>query len=1112
MILPLAALTLSFIPCAQERDTEAERFFRDSVAPILEENCLQCHGSGKKLRGDLWLTRREGLLEGGSRGPVVNLEHPAESLLLAQISYRDEEFRMPPKGKLPDEEIAVLTKWIEDGAQWHPETIFEERSVVEPKRLTKGDGMEGWAYKRPQAHELPTVASIDWPLNGVDHFLLARQEAAGLQPAPEQDRSAWLRRVSYDLTGLPPTPEERTAFLADTDAGAHGRVVDRLLESPHYGERWARHWLDVARYAETNGFERDSDKPQIWRYRDWVVRAFNEDLPYDDFVRMQIAGDELDQVTHDSLLATGFLRLMQWDDEPAEGPVQARYDVLDDIVRTTSEGFLATTLGCARCHDHKGDPVQQTDYYSFMSFFEGLTNYRADGRLVPILSEEEQQAHAESLVRHKDELESSQAELQTLEAEFRQAFAERGKGTARTLLHNLRYRFYRDEFRDLAKFEDLRPEDVGALEGGKFDLSPATRNENYGFIFDGTLRIPEAGSWDVVLDADDGVRLTIGEQVVIEYDRLGGLGTPQRASIELAAGPHPVKLEFFQWVGGAALELSMAPSAANQWRYRFEEPPAGWEQADFDDESWREGRGGFGTQGTPRSEIGTVWNTEDVWLRHAFQWNPAEDLDPVLVGHHDDEMSVYVNGVLAVQTEGYIGDYRVFELSAEAKAALVPGENIIAIRCTQQWGGQYVHARLAPRAHTLAGGLANVAFGRYGLSASRRPDGGDLAQEIRTTGASVLGEKTAKRHAELKDRVRHLERNKPRPPRMANVATETGPRPALMRVHNRGSARAQGKQVPVAFPVCMDDAPAQIPEPAAGAKTSGRRRVLADWIASKDNPLTARVMVNRVWQHHFGLGLVPSSSDFGEFGERPSHPELLDWLAVWFMDNDWSVKQLHRLLLTSAAYRMNSSANADGLAADPTNTLLWHFRPRRLCAEEMRDSILWLTGKLNPTLGGKSIYSIMPAQAMATASRPGASWGKSSEDQLRRRSIYIKSKRSLLTPLLTAFDQADTDIACPLRFVTTSPSQALGLLNGEFSHLRASEFADRIREAAPKDRKGQVHEALQLALGREPQPADMRDALELWEQLISEHAMSEDQARTQICLYVINLSEFVYLD
>ncbi|MFT7679448.1 MAG: hypothetical protein ACI8QC_003450, partial [Planctomycetota bacterium] len=791
---------------------------------------------------------------------------------------------------------------------------------------------------------------------------------------------------------------------------------------------------------------------------------------------------------------------------------QARYDVLDDIVRTTSEGFLATTLGCARCHDHKGDPVLQTDYYSFMSFFEGLTNYKVDGWLVPILSEEEELAHAEALVRHKDELESKQTELQNLEAEFRQAFAERGKGTARTLLHNLSYRFYRDQFRDLAKFEGLRPEDVGELEGGKFDLSPATRTEDYGFIFDGTLRIPHTDSWDVVLDADDGVRLTIDGKVVIEYDRLGGLGTPQRASIDLAAGPHTVKLEFFQWVGGAALELSMAPSSANRWHYRFDEPAAGWELPDFDDKDWLEGPGGFGKQGTPASEIGTDWHTGDIWLRQAFQWDPAKDLDPVLVGHHDDEMSVYVNGVLAVQTEGYIVGYRVFELSEEAKAALVPGENIIAIRCTQQWGGQYVHARLAQRAHTLAGDLASVAFGRYELSASKRPDGGDLAQEIRTTGASVLGEPTAKRHRELKDRVNHLARNKPRPPRMANVATETGPRPALMRVHHRGSARSMGKEVPVAFPVCMDETPAQIPEPAAGAKSSGRRRALADWIASKDNPLTARVMVNRVWQHHFGIGLVPTSSDFGELGERPSHPELLDWLAIWFMDNDWSVKQLHRLLLSSAAYRMSSTAGPEGLAADPTNTLLWHFRQRRLCAEEIRDSILWLTGKLNPTLGGKSIYSMMPAQAMATASRPGASWGKSSEDELRRRSIYIKSKRSLLTPLLMAFDQADTDIACPVRYVTTSPSQALGLLNGEFSQLRAAEFAERIRQAAPDNRQGQVHEALQLALGREPQPADMQDALELWDQLITEHAMTEDQARTQISLYVINLSEFVYLD
>lgn len=1115
-VAPKAALAITLI-AAQSQAQEAapavdSEHFRETIAPLLEAHCLECHGSGERLRGGLWLTSREGFLEGGDSGPTIDAQDPAKSLLLAKISYRDEAHRMPPKGQLAEADQLALQSWVEAGAPWHASVTFPETAETSPERLVKGDGLTGWAYQPLQELEAPATMREDWPRNPVDAFLLARMEEAGLEPAPEIERTGWLRRVSYALTGLPPSPAESAAFLADDSAGAHERVIDRLLASPHYGEHQARRWLDVVRYAETNGFERDADKPEIWRYRDWVVRAFNNDLPYDDFVRMQLAGDELQPVTHDGLIATGFLRLMQWDDEPPEGRVQARYDVLDDIVRTTSEGFLATTIGCARCHDHKGDAIDQTDYYSFMSFFEGLTDYRTEGWLVPILTPAQEREHAEAQKRHAVERAAAEVELLDLENEFRQAFTARGEGAGRTLLEQLSYRFYRHPFRSLDDFEGLRHEDEGDLAGGRFDLSPATRGEDFGFVFEGTLRVPYAGRWTIELDADDGARLTIDGTVAVEYDHLGPLGTPRTASVVLKPGPQPVKLEFFQWVGGAAVRIRMTPVDANLWRTTESEPPSGWEEFGFDDSDWPQGRAGFGREGTPGAEIGTAWKSADLWMRQTFDWDPARDLDPVLVAHHDEDLEAWINGTPALQASGFLRDYGVYELSPKAREALVAGPNSLALHVRNRRGGQYAHGRIVPRAATLSGSLADVAFGRYTLAGSEGAAAKALPERIAADGEQVLGGAAVAQHAELLARVQRLQRNPPRPPAQANIATETGPNPPLMRVHVRGSARAMGDEVPIAFPACIDPSPAAVPAPLPGAQTSGRRRVLADWIASPSNPLTARVAVNRVWQQHFGVGIVPTPGDFGELGERPTHPELLDWLARWFIESGWSMKELHRLLLGSSAYRMDSRGPAPNPSIDPTGSLLSRFRPRRLSAEELRDSILWLGGQLSDRVGGPPFYSMMPAQALATSSQPGNVWGQSSPEDLRRRSIYIKVKRSLLTPLLTAFDLADTDSSCPVRHVTTSPSQALGLLNGEFSQTRAAEFADRLRREHPGQPRAQLERALSLALGRAPNADDLETAETLLATLQTRHAMDESQALDQVCLFVQNLSEFLYLD
>ena len=388
---PLIAALIALIAPAPSR-ADGPSF--EAVRPILEEHCFGCHGGGEKLRGNLDLTRRAGALRGGDFGPAVDLEFPEASVLLEAIRY--ESLEMPPSGQLDQATIDALTAWVMAGASYgdedNPEAPAAEVEEDEPY-VSEAD-RDFWSFRPVERPAVPAVERPDWVRNPIDAFVLHRLESEGLAPAPEASRATLIRRLSFDLLGLPPTPEEVDAFLGDDRPDAYERLVDRLLASPHYGERWARHWLDVVRFAETNSFERDSDKPASWRYRDYVVDAFNRDLPYDRFVREQLAGDELDEPTASSIVATGYYRLGAWDDEPTDR-LQARYDELDDIITTTGQGFLGLTVNCARCHDHKIDPIPQADYYRFLAFFHNLKPYSYDEShiLTDIAGDAERAAH-----------------------------------------------------------------------------------------------------------------------------------------------------------------------------------------------------------------------------------------------------------------------------------------------------------------------------------------------------------------------------------------------------------------------------------------------------------------------------------------------------------------------------------------------------------------------------------------------------------------------------------------------------------------------------------------------------------------------------------------------
>ncbi len=797
---------------------EEIRFFESRIRPLLVDNCLKCHGE-KKPKNGLRLDSRAGMIAGGDQGPAVVPGQPEKSLLIKAVNYQ--ELEMPPKKKLSAAQIADLTRWVQMGAPWPG----ADTGQPAPKPRTKeyqvtAEDRAHWSFQPVQRPPVPAVKDRAWVANPVDAFILAKLEAKGLSPNPPAGRRELIRRVYYDLTGLPPTPEEVEAFVADPAPRAYEALVDRLLESPGYGEKWGRHWLDLVRFAETNSYERDNPKPHAWRYRDYVIRSFNDDKPYDQFIREQLAGDELPAAGPDGLIATGYYRLGIWDDEPADRE-QARYDGLDDILATTGQVFLGLTVDCARCHDHKIDPFPQRDYYRLLAFFQNITPYRNGGL-------------------------TDEAPLMT-DAMSRQDYEQR--------------------LRELA---DQRRQNQAAI-------------------------------------------------TAIEDD----------------------------------------------FRFLYDQGPVSKE---------------------------------------------------------------------------------------------------------------------------------------------------DLARLIQSDGARVLGKERYEQYRGLL-RERQMLKTRKVPAAMALRVAEASPRAPDTFILLRGNPHVPGDKVEPGFPQVLGGRTPAIPAPAPGARTSGRRRVLADWIASPDNPLTARVMVNRVWQYHFGRGIVRSPNNFGLLpGNEPTHPELLDWLAAEFVRGGWRLKPLHRLLLTSNAYRMSARGHAKALAADPANDLFWRFDMRRLSAEEVRDSILTASGTLNRKMYGPGVYPEIPAAVMAGQSRPGYGWGKSPPEEQARRSVYIHVKRSLLTPILESFDTAETDRTTPVRFVTTQPTQALHLLNGEFLNQQAALLAERLRREAGDDIGKQVRLALSLVLARPAGAAEVRRGVDLITALRTRDGATADVALRYFCLMVLNLNEFIYLD
>ncbi len=919
-VLPGSLIALLLAPSLSR--AEAPSFSRQ-IGPLLEARCLKCH-SGSRPRGDLDLTTRDRMLKGGTNGSVLVPGKSGASSLFAHV--RDK--KMPPRAPLVAADVELLRRWIDAGAGWEGGALRAPKLVGEPKRA----GPDWWSLQPIRRPAPPKVKDLSWAKNSIDPFILAGLQARGLAPAPEVDRRTYVRRVTVDLTGLLPAPEEVEAFVADRRPGAHERLVDRLLASPRYGERWGRHWLDVVRFAESDGYERNTLRRGAWPYRDYVVRAFNDDRPYARFVREQLAGDVVGKGDPLAQAATGFLVAGPHDmvgNGTLEGRLQQRSDDLFDMVATTSTAFLGLTIGCARCHDHKFDPIAQKDFYRLQAVFAGVEH--AD-RPIAVLSPDHRRREVEALRKALVRLD------RRLDSEEPLA-GPPGKGTGRPAVQPRR---------NVERFPPVRARFV------RFTIA----------------------------ETRDGAQPCI--------DELEAYGPDGPDNLALASR---------------------------------------------------------GVKATASS---------------VFPANPLHKLEHVNDGRHG-------NGRSWISAEPGKGWVRLELPNAATLDRIV-------------WGRDREGAfadRLA-RTYRIEVSLDGTDWKAVAGSWDRRGSPGKPP-----VSAKVLALRTERRR--LVERLAELER-----PRRVYAGAFRAP--DVTHLLDRGDVMQKGERM-LPGGVSSIRAPFALKK---GAGEAERRLALADWIVHPDNPLAARVMVNRVWHWHFGQGLVRTPSDFGLNGDRPSHPELLDWLASDLQANGGRLKPLHRQVVLSATYRQGSRLDARALAVDAGNRLLWRYPSRRVEAEVIRDAMLQVSGALDLSMGGPGYDLWDYVGDNVIFYRLKAKLGP----ETFRRMIYQFKPRLQQDGTFGAFDCPDATTVVPRRNVSTTPGQALNLLNDPFVLDQAERFARRVRTEAGPDVGAQIERAFGLAFGRAPSEREAAAGA----RLVRAHGL------VVLCRALFNANEFVFVN
>lgn len=975
---------------------EAPDFARD-VRPVLEARCYECHGPAAR-RGGLRLSNAADARQGGDSGEaLVAPGDPEASPLLRRILSDDPAERMPPGGEpLPPDEVAVLRAWIAAGADWGD-------APAGPARATS----DHWAFQAPVAAAPPGGG------HPVDAFVRAGLAARGLSPSPEADARTLARRLSLDLRGLPPSPEEVAEFLADEQPDAYLRLVDRFLASPQFGERMAVGWLDAARHADTNGYEKDRHR-SIWPYRDWVISAINHDLPYDRFVVEQVAGDLLPNATEAQRVATGFLRNSPFNEEGGVDLEEYRYHAVVDRLNTTATAVLGLTMGCAQCHTHKYDPFTQREYFQLLAFLNNT-----DDLELPL--------DAPDTARRRAEI---QAEIDARTADLPNRFPlpegddGAGDAAARRAAH-------------LAARQAAWEAEHAASARGWIVAQPVAHTSKNRATFN---KLPD-GSLLMSGDNPNTDTYTVDYFVPvggITAIRLEALPDPSLPGGGPGRGVIMSEGDFF---------LSEIAAAAAPWSRPGDAAPVALRNA-------TESHAGNGRAAALALDgrLDTGWSIIGAPGRpHAAVFEAAEafgDGDGTLLRLTLDQVYVHQHtlGRFRVSVDTAPPPARATGLPAAVEAALrVPaGARDAEARAL-------IAARFLQEAPELAGARAEI-------------------DALRAT--------------------------MPKPPTTLVVAERADPRET--RLHHRGEFLHPRDPVPAETPDVLPPLPPEAPR---------NRLAFARWLVSRENPLAARVAMNRLWQTLFGEGLVDTPEDFGVMGTRPTHPELLDWLAVEFMRRDWSLKAMTRLLVSSDTYRQTSRATPELLEADPANRWLARAPRFRVEAESVRDIALAASGLLNPEMGGPSVMLPLPPGLIDTVYTEGQVWFEVEGPARHRRAVYTYMKRILPYPGLAGFDAPARDAACVRRARSNTPLQALSLLNDPFFFEAAEAMARRVALEAAGDAAARIRHAFLLCLARPPDDREEAWLADFLEAQTAAHG--EDRAWTLLCRVLLNLDETI---